>query len=85
LATLRTLLVESDIPAGVIELVKREPRVPESTDKANISRFVDTSGDSPQEEHRAVVVAALMVLCNLLNDYAPFREVGLLRPSLDTG
>jgi hypothetical protein len=77
--------VESDSPAGIIEIVKREPRVPESTDKLDMSRLVDTSGDPPQEEHRAVIVAALMVLCNLLNDYAPFREVSPSPASLDTG
>ena len=85
LATLRTLLLDSDIPAGVIEIVKRESRVPDSIDKTDMSRSVDTSDDPPQEEHRAVVVAALMVLCNLLNDYAPFREVSPSHPSYDTG
>lgn len=29
---------------------------------------------SEESEHRAVLIAALMVVCNLLNDYAPFRE-----------
>jgi len=78
-------LLDSDIPAGVIEIVKRESRVPDSIDKTDMSRSVDTSDDPPQEEHRAVVVAALMVLCNLLNDYAPFREVSPSHPSYDTG
>lgn len=29
---------------------------------------------SKESEHRAVLIAALMVTCNLVNDYAPFRE-----------
>lgn len=66
LATLRTSLVDSDIPTAVIEIITKDspPKdVPEGE-----------SADS-EGEHRAVIITALMILCNLLNDYAPFREV----------
>jgi hypothetical protein len=75
LATLRTSLVDSDIPAGVIDIVKREPRAPNSVEKGDVASLDVMSEAPPQGEHRSVVITALMVLCNLLNDYAPFREV----------
>lgn len=28
-----------------------------------------------EQEHRAVLIAALMALCNIVNGYAPFRQV----------
>jgi len=69
-------LVDSDIPAGVVEIVKKETHPLESMGTSAATETIGDSGDPPQTEHRAVVNTALMVLCNLLNSYAPFREVG---------
>jgi hypothetical protein len=61
----------------VIEVVSRG--LGEIDREGNIAKE-KASGEtemSEQTEHRAVIIAALMALCNLVNDYAPFREVRL--------
>jgi hypothetical protein len=78
LAVLRTGLVDTDVPMKVIEVVSRglgEVDREGNVAKEKISGEIEMSEET---EHRAVIIAALMALCNLVNDYAPFREVCLV-------
>ena len=65
-------MVDSDTPAAIIEVLTRESP---SMHAPETSTSRTESEGAHEGEHRAVIVTALMVLCNLLNDYAPFREV----------
>lgn len=76
LAVLRTSLVDTDVPMKIIQIVSR------SLGEGDVAKEKQTDM-SEQTEHRAVIIAALMALCNLVNDYAPFREVCLVFFSLE--
>lgn len=79
LAVLRTGLVDTDVPMKVIEVVSGGAIVNGDTVKGDIEKEQEEGKD---EEHRAVIIAALMALCNLVNDYAPFREVSSLHGNI---
>jgi armadillo repeat-containing protein 8 len=77
LTVLRTGLVDTDVPMKIIEVVSGG--LGEIDREGNVAKEKVTGETemSEQTEHRAVIIAALMALCNLVNDYAPFREVCL--------
>ncbi|KIM31631.1 hypothetical protein M408DRAFT_14832 [Serendipita vermifera MAFF 305830] len=70
LGTLRTTFVDSDVPRAVIDIITKD----DPTSKRDDLKPTTESEESSEAEHRGVIVTALMVLCNLLNDYASFRE-----------
>lgn len=79
IAVLRTGLVDTDIPAKVIEVISAGKKIHlDGKAKAKVEKedadMMDSNNDR-EEEHRAIIIAALMALCNLVNDYGPFRQV----------
>ncbi|KAG8811443.1 hypothetical protein FRC18_003508, partial [Serendipita sp. 400] len=75
LAVLRTGLVDTEIPNKVIQVIGRFDKEAETAEKADDTNRPEMDAPEGEDtEHRAVVMAALMSMCNLLNDYAPFRE-----------
>ncbi|KAG8820859.1 hypothetical protein FRC17_010000 [Serendipita sp. 399] len=78
-SVLRTGLVDTKIPNKVVQIIARVEKESDSTkdhdpedDDTTRTEIIEELSEGT--EHRAVVIAALMSMCNLLNDYAPFRE-----------
>lgn len=79
--------MDSDVPSRVVEVVSNAREDQSAVTGADIGADADTEmrdgikeglqvdSNEGRKEHRAVIIAALMALCNLVNDYAPFREV----------
>jgi hypothetical protein len=79
IALLRTGLVDTDIPEKVLSAVSNGQKLYlDDKKKTKVHQSdAEMAGSLPdsESEHRAVIIAALMALCNLVNDYGPFREV----------
>lgn len=79
IALLRTGILDTNIPEKVLNVISDGKRLRlDEKRKVKIEESDTEMAESLQDtgnEHRAIVIAALMALCNLVNDYGPFREV----------